>query len=415
MSIWHKLIQHCFYVWAIVVPLIFLTNTTELFELPKFLLTCFLAILILIFWLLRCFFEKKLIFRRTALDKPLIIFLVLGFVSWSLSVDRTMSWWGYYSRWNGGLLSWLVYSLLYWSAVSNLDRKHALYIVNCSLFIAVLVSLWAIGESTGHSFSCLLVTHSFDVGCWVQKVQERVFASLGQPNWLAAYLLALLPLPLSLSLLKERDVRVRWLSALGSALMFLALYLTHSRSGFLALGVGSIVYASFTYSKKLLWLLIPIIFVATTYTLLLLHSSTLPNSGTESVGIRVRNVWPGAIAAWASSPKTMLIGWGPETFSIAYARYRPASHNLTSEWELLYNKAHNEYLNTLTTTGLLGLLAYLYLLYTICANFVTKCDNRLTVALFAGWTTLLVTNFWGFSVTLTNTLLLLLPALALTL
>jgi hypothetical protein len=146
-------------------------------------------------------------------------------------------------------------------------------------------------------------------------------------------------------------------------------------------------------------------------------------------------VWPGALHAWLSSPKTILIGWGPETFSIAYARYRPASHNLTSEWELLYNKAHNEFLNVLTTTGLLGFLAYLYLLWSIIKLFTkylspnpspTRRANGTfdqgegngrgeVVALFAGWSTLLVTNFWGFSVTITNTLLLLLPALAISL
>ena len=56
--------------------------------------------------------------------------------------------------------------------------------------------------------------------------------------------------------------------------------------------------------------------------------------------------------------KAYLIGTGTETFAFAFYRYRPAGHNLTANG-ILYNKAHNEYLNYLATTGLFGLASYL--------------------------------------------------------
>jgi tetratricopeptide (TPR) repeat protein len=55
-------------------------------------------------------------------------------------------------------------------------------------------------------------------------------------------------------------------------------------------------------------------------------------------------------------------GWGPETFAYTYWRDRPVAHNQTSEWNFLYNKAHNEWLSLAANTGLFGLGTHLLLL-----------------------------------------------------
>jgi tetratricopeptide (TPR) repeat protein len=143
------------------------------------------------------------------------------------------------------------------------------------------------------------------------------------------------------------------------------------------------------------------------------RSPLLETGGTESGVIR-KYVWEGAFNAWKSSPKTIVIGTGVETFAFAFYHYRPQGHNLTSEWDYLYNKAHNEYLNFLATTGLFGLGSYIAIIgvFTVC--FVRKLQQRdlntLTAALFAGWVSVLVTNFFGFSVVATQLMFFLFPA-----
>lgn len=152
--------------------------------------------------------------------------------------------------------------------------------------------------------------------------------------------------------------------------------------------------------------------------------------GTESAIIR-KYVWQGAITAWRSTTKTMLIGTGTETFAFAFYQHRPEGHNLTSEWDFLYNKAHNEYLNFLATTGIFGLGTYLLFIGTFIYWFIKdihsawimahkKSDNQQTTnhelstlnyALFAGWLSLLVTNFFGFSVVIGQIFFFLFPAL----
>jgi hypothetical protein len=173
--------------------------------------------------------------------------------------------------------------------------------------------------------------------------------------------------------------------------------------------------------------------------------------GTESGTIR-KYVWQAAISAWKSSGKTMLLGTGTETFVYAFYRWKPWKHNLTSEWDFLYNKAHNEYLNYLATTGVLGLGTYLLFIGTFVVWFIKsqissikfqtnlkhQIPNKhnynhlnfdivwdlpayrqgrdfgiwiLRAALFAGWVSILVTNFFGFSVVVTQILLFLFPAM----
>src|SRR3990172_3048474 len=129
-----RLISIFYYLLFILVPLIWLPNTSELFEFNKLILTYTLTTLIIGVWAIRCILEKKFIFKRTLLDWPILIFLITQSLSLLFSIDPRTSWLGYYSRWNGGLLSLLSYSLLYWAFVSNMDSKSALNAIRYTLY-----------------------------------------------------------------------------------------------------------------------------------------------------------------------------------------------------------------------------------------------------------------------------------------
>ncbi len=433
-----KIIASAFYALFILVPLVFLPNTSELFEFNKLLIAYLLTGIIVAAWICRMISQKKIIFRHTLLDWPIIIFLAFQLLSLFFSIDVHTSLLGYYSRWNGGLLSLISYSLLYWAFVSNMDAKSTLRTLHFALSTAALVAIWGVLERLG-----------IDKNLWVQDVQNRVFSTLGQPNWLAAYLVSLIFIPVSYLtpppplLTKERGIQgVRWLWLGISILLFCTLLFTRSRSGLLAFGIASTVYwlkirsirtfGIFTAVCVFLMLVFPnpireIIFKQQASNTSSQAGTSLESGGTESGNIR-KIVWTGATRIWTSSIKNLLIGTGPETFAMAYYQYRPIEHNSTTEWELLYNKAHNEFLNYLATTGILGLLSYVILLgamfWVIGSQFIVhrknttnhEPTNQLTLlALLAGWLTILVTNFWGFSVVIMQILLFLLPAFAIVL
>lgn len=432
----------------IFVPLIWLPNTSELFEFNKLILTYILTALIVSTWAIRMIIKKKIIFRKTLLDWPILLFLLSTLISLLFSIDPHVSWFGYYSRWNGGLLSLISYSLLYWAFVSNMNPKSALNAIRYTLYAAIIIAIYASLEHFGASISCLLTTGSFDVTCWVQDVQNRVFATLGQPNWLAAYITALIFVPLSAAisnfkfLISKQVSKSQILNLCIFLLLFATLLFTKSRSGLLAFGISWAIFWGIhmiRLGQLKIWSIRN--FVAINLLLLLL-TITIPNplrdlvlktrdqrptasqgtalesGGTESGAIR-KIVWTGALRIWQANPKNFLIGTGPETFAESYYQYRPVEHNQTSEWELLYNKAHNEFLNYLATTGLLGLLSYLLLLIIQFSVFVKKSPNieyrTLNIALLAGWLTISITNFWGFSVVIMQLFLFLFPAIAITL
>jgi len=374
-------------------------------------------------WLIKIIREKKIIFRRTLLDIPLLIFLGSQILSTIFSIDTRTSLLGYYSRFNGGLFSSISYSILYWAYVSNMNREKTLYAIRYTLYASVLVSIIAVLEHFGINLTCGLMGQGLS-SCWVQDVQNRVFSTLGQPNWLATWLIALIPLILY-KILDSQNIKRIFLYFL-SILLFAALLFTKSRSAILGFIVADLIFWIFAFFIKRKSVIVPLIISNLFFIFLFLIVSTpwnptkiinsekvqgpaLETGGTESGTIR-KIVWKGAFEIWLHYP---ILGSGPETFAFSYYQFRPVEHNLVSEWDFLYNKAHNEYLNMAATTGTLGILSYLYLAVMIFLVFLKK-PNLFSVSLAAGFSGILIANFFGFSTVSTQLQLFLFPALAIT-
>lgn len=436
------------------VPLILTPLNYELFEYNKMMLTYALTTVIVASWMIRMIVRDKIYFKRTILDLPLLLFLFSQVVSTLTSMDMHVSMWGYYSRFNGGLLSTFSYLLLYWAFVSNFSSKNLRMLLTCLFSSAVLVSLYGVAEHFG-----------IDRNLWVQDVQNRVFSTLGQPNWLAAYLAVLIPITIvfGINALTD-DNSSRRLRRTGfpppaflfylalSALFTTTLLYTKSRSGiigfFIALSsLGAILFLQKErYVKKgicatLTVLLFLIFVIGTPFEKLQKFSlSSLgfprtsqmienprPSSGGSSlieVGITgsdtIRQiVWKGALEIWRNNP---YFGTGVETFAQSYYRYRPVEHNMTSEWDFLYNKAHNEYLNYAANSGLFGLGTYLLFIMVALWSFIKSIrsssssffsmspSSRTTLSITLGWATILLTNFFGFSVVIIQLFFFLFPS-----
>ena len=388
------------------VPLVLYPYSYELFEFNKMVFVYALTALISVSWAVRMILAKRIIFRHTIFDIPLLLFLFSQLLSTALSIDVRTSLLGYYSRFHGGFFSTLSYSLLFWAFVSNMDRAKTLKAIRFLFFSGIIVSFYGVLQHFG-----------IDKDVWVQDVQNRVFSTLGQPNWLAAWLLTLLPIAWAFYLTLRQKSKNFWPWLGVSALYVLTLAYAKSRSGLLGLVAVSGIFWGinrFKNSFLLIALSLFLIFAGgtpwerkTTETV----GPALETGGTESGQIR-KIVWKGAIDVWKKYPLT---GSGVETFAFSYYQFRPVEHNLVSEWDFLYNKAHNELLNILATTGLLGLGAYLFFSGVVVFYFVKKIKaspDILDVAFLAGFFGIFVTNFFGFSVVAVSLLYFLLPAFA---
>ncbi|MCL6096305.1 MAG: O-antigen ligase family protein [Patescibacteria group bacterium] len=488
INLCNRIIEYSFYAIFFLVPLALAPDTSELFEFNKLWVTFILALVILTAWISKMLIQRQFKIQRTPLDIIILLFLLSQVISTIFSLDRHVSLWGYYSRFNGGLLSIITYIFLYYAFVSNF-RENAKTIVKRLIFVALssgaIVALWGLPSHFGYDPTCLLFRGTFDVSCWTSDFQPkvRIFSTMGQPDWLSAYLSVLLPITIALFIkstffrvLGNKKLELSKKSA-GFAilyfLMFLLFYVdiafTKAKSGFLATWF-SIAFFAASYAflelrnrkiklknlsldfKLLLLTLVSIaavtFFIGTSFAridskfsfdALRTRFLTKPAAtktvakpvatpqpapialgelgGTDSGKIRLL-VWRGAINAWLQNP---IFGTGVETFAFAYYQYRPAEHNLTSEWRYLYNKAHNEYLNYLTTTGAFGLLTYLSMigfflflsLKFLWQNKSEDANNRkvLVLALSSGYISILISNFFGFSVVIINLFLFLIPGL----
>jgi len=499
----NKVIEYSFYLLFFLTPLILTTVNYELFEFNKMLLVYSLTVIITISWLLKSLVQKRFEFKKTPFNYPLLAFLFSQIVSTVFSLDHYTSLWGYYSRFHGGLVSTFCYLLLFFAFINNFPKE----LIKTRLFIsigssALLLSLWAILEHLG-----------IDKDWWVQDVQNRVFSTLGQPNWLAAYINVLLTVTLGIGLyyylslgkntkeiqnskFKIQNDNVKFKSNICLSL-FIILYsifysvllFTKSRSGFIGFALSfnlfwilillnykKRIYAfcsafftlpiAYSFFGKTPWVIAFFwggylfffitsfmgfkkifgkIFLAITFLFIFLTlfiktpftnlnfqdlspiksknvqginapSNTILETGiTESGDIR-KIVWKGAWDIFTHHP---FIGAGVESFAYAYYQYRPAAHNLTSEWDFLYNKAHNEYLNILATSGLLGIISYLsfiivFIVYILKSIKKTIHSSLLTInlALFCGFVSILITNFFGFSVVMIGLFFFLIPAIS---
>ncbi len=399
-------------------PLIFNFRNSELFELPKmhfvYFLTIFIVSLHFINWLSG---QTKLVVKHP-FSFPLLLFLISQIITTFTSIDPFTSFFGYYSRLNGGLVSIITFTSLFYCLIPYLTPRFQKNIINISLFSGFLVAVYGILQHFG-----------IDRHLWVQDVQNRVFSSLGQPNWLAAYLCLILPLSLYQSH-QTQNPKISLLHHLNSLALFACLLFTKSKSGLIAAAVSLGIYLLYqlisdfkhhTFPKNLKSYLIFILFFIITLTTknpLTQKFFTSPPSPqptnspanliiTPSQDIR-RIVWRGSLDLWQKFP---LFGTGVETFAYSYYWTRPIEHNLTSEWDFLYNKAHNEYINYLATTGLIGFIPYIFLIITFLVVLFKNRHSKLFLPFLTSYLSILITNAAGFSVVVISLYFFLFPAL----
>lgn len=444
-SFLNKTIFFLFAALLFFVPIVLWPYTSEVFEFNKIVLTYLLTILIFASWAIKSVVDKKITFRRTILDISLVVFLISQAISALLSIDIHTSIFGYYSRFNGGLLSSVAYAFLYWAFVSNFDKKETIKLIKVWFVSAALVSFYGVLEHFG-----------IDKNIWVQDVASRVFSTLGQPNWLAAWVVAFIPLTWVFAKKEKEDINIKISNKDGlkefiiylsfSTLLFVTLLFTKSRSGLLGFIAASGIFWGLTLLRNfkenikpflifngiyLIFALIigtqwtpnlySIINKSANQTTLQTQGTALETGGTESGTIR-KIVWQGALQVWLHYP---IFGTGVETFAYSYYLFRPIAHNTTSEWNFIYNKAHNEFLNFAANTGTVGIVSYLVLIgFSIYLMFVSKDKEKeddqkdgfsnLNLALIAGFASLSVSNFFGFSVVPTQLQFFLFPAIAFT-
>ena len=181
---------------------------------------------------------------------------------------------------------------------------------------------------------------------------DRAFGSFPSANSFAGFLVLIIPVAVGL-FLYEHDLKLRiWLGA-AITMMTVALYLTYSKGGLIALAVGVAVmlYGGLTVRKGIRSpgrLVVPLLL--TVGVLVYIFWTFFGFNAIAAIG----NV-SGRVELWRGAWRMFLdrpwLGVGPGNFGTEFTRYQAGA--------VFSNYAHNTYLQVAVEQGVLGLIAFL--------------------------------------------------------
>lgn len=342
--------------FIVVLPLSTFSPFVFEYEFTKFIIFYFFGAILL-------FFTGVFVVKNENVELPkreifflLLIFLILYLVASIFSINPLISLIGYFGSFTGGLIYVLFLGVIFYSSfILRNERKLILQTVFLS---GLLVSVYGVWQYANN----YLATH---------QLIFRIYSTIGQPNRLAFFLLAVLPISFYL-FWEEKKNLLKTVYGLGLMMILLAFFLTFSRSAyavlfivFLGMAFGLIRHhslRSFAMTTKVVFLFTVVCFLLFGYFFARSIPSTITNFSQSSSSLRLAE-WQGSVNAIVNRPLwRQLIGYGPETVYFTFFKYRPAVYNQSlEEFNVGPNQVRNFYLHLLSTIGLLGLLAYLFL------------------------------------------------------
>ena len=297
-------------------------------------------------------------------DAAFLSLIIVFSISTLLSDSPYESFFGTLGR-NNGLLLYLVLFAVY-LAVSRLYRRVEYVFIAFAVACAIVFML------------CILNRFGIDplkmYEGYTDYVRNDFTSTIGNKNIMSCY--CCLTAPTFFALFINRKNTVRYLYLFISIIGIIAFLCSDSSGGYLGIVP---VFAGITLYllrkkgfKKLFWIFLGIIALAVLVSAVLLIYYTFFDTRTQLNGFskffRFNEKWGTHRGyMWIKSAeifagfdiKSILFGCGPDRF---YAAFAPFFEELSSRYgDITTNCAHNEFLNYLITTGILGLASYLFL------------------------------------------------------
>lgn len=302
-------------------------------------------------WLWKANNQEGYIFKRTAIDKPILIFALLAAISFVFSIYKHDS---LYS-----LLQLFGYIGIYYLVVNEFDhdmRKRILGLVIC---IGTGLSAYGILQYFG------LFRH----GWWEPK--DLLAATYVNHNNFAGYLELVIPLAVGMFL---KSQRISLVTAL--VILVTAFILAQSRGAWLSLGISFLAISPVLIRKEkpdanrlLTMILIIIIIASFAYfgkDIISQRISAVSIAGEEEASLKTRlMIWKGSLDMIRHNS---LVGTGIGTFIWGFPRYRPEGLNVQA------NFAHNDYLEVAAEMGIAAVFVMIWILAMIIKNTVKKPD-----------------------------------------
>ncbi|MEW6516355.1 MAG: O-antigen ligase family protein [candidate division FCPU426 bacterium] len=392
----------------LLVPLVFFTFAHDVFELNKLTVMRLFTLLALLGWAGEILLLGEWRLPASKLWLPLALVGLSSLLSTLVTNNRLTSIFGVYEDFEG-ILTIFNYLLLWLLALRLLRRFSE---IRKYLAVIVVAGLLAGGYGVAQNFG-------IDFIQWNPATYSvtRLFGTLGNPNFLAAYLLMTLPLAFIWFLLSERP-SIKLAMILAVFVMLLAMMFTKSRGAVYALVAEGVLLGVYLiwdaarpgslWQRNKRWLILLVALGGLSLALPNVRSNlavtldrTLATLDLKHAQMTPRlYIWRSALQMIRDKP---LLGSGLDTFQITFPKYRLAEY-WRLEWNGTPEKAHNFFLQIGATTGLLGLGAWVWLLvvyFTVLGKNLFRLEperRHWTLAVGLAQVGFLVQNQFSFTV-----------------
>ena len=362
-----KIIELSLIAIVILVPVVFYTRTNDVFEINKLLVFKMFLLVIAAAWIISALMDRKLTLAGSDFDFPLIGYFAACVLSTVVTRNLFLSIFGVYEDFEG-IITIMFYFLLYIVTVNFAKKTSTIY----KLFTAMLAATLII---SGYGLS---QNFGYDFVMWNPATYspERFFSTLGNPNFLAAYLVETIPV-LFMMFFITRKINKKVIILVVLLMAAVVLFLTKSRAGMLSfIGTVVIIGAYTIYDAKKgqneIFRLNKGWFVMFGIAALLMFFVPKVQEALQMIWERSHNlfsfhgitltprvyIWKSALMMYRDYP---VLGTGLDTFQVMFPYYRfPIYWQL--EWNGTPEKTHNIFLQVLATQGIVGMSFYLLLL-----------------------------------------------------
>ena len=371
---------------VVVVPLFFNNYSQRIFEPDKIALLRSIALVMVAAWLIKAVetgqvkLQLPLSFLRQPLVGPALLLGSVYLLTTVLSIVPRLSLWGSYERLQGTYTT-LSYLAIFFLLLQTLRTRQQMD----RLITTILLTSWPV------ALFGLMQHYGLDPLPWVGDVQLRIISTIGNPIFLAAYLIMVIPLTTGRLLQTLTSLRGRERKSSSATLLIacyallllaqiLCLLFTQSRGPWLGFLGGLFIFlfllALVGGRRRLALALIGLAVLIVLFLVVLNLPGTplapiqeMPYIGrlgkvfeTETGTGKVRVlIWQAVVDLVRVDPLRALVGYGPESMLVALIPHYPPALAHYEARAALPDRAHNETFDALATTGLLGLGAYLLL------------------------------------------------------
>jgi len=391
-----KAVQRLIYVLVFLLPLWFLPVTINSVEFNKQVLLVFLVVVTFILWLIKILNQGEIRWKGSILNILLGVFLVIYVLATIFSQRAYGSLVGWSTHLSGSLINVLCFLALYILIINNFkglkDTFGLLFVFLVSSAIATVIGLVQIWG--GFIFP------------W-DFAKSASFNTLGTANTLGIFSATVLTLVTALLFVVKRINIKIFLVILGLINLFILINLNFWVL-WLVLIVGLAVILVFglmrivKLEESVSWLAWPMAILAIALIFMFFRPiiPLRPNLPVE-VGLNYRGGWEVVSKVLKDNP---ILGTGPESFVIGYAKYKPEIINQTAFWNIRFANPPSEVFTIASDLGFVGLAVFL-LVIILFIFFAVKnllktvgegnnvLEQFLQIGVFAGWLGLTVSLF----------------------